>query len=549
MSGLTPPETCTVPAYLCCGSDAHSGAWARAKAFEGGDMETRNVTEEAKERSVWLAHKYAAAPSNPTASRIPTLKKPDGELATTSAEKCLLLLDGDKPVWHRRKPPTLPHQALPSSQTPVLFLAVRLRPSGCPRFPRPTRSTPTLAGARATTVHKDEARRMASEVRDGGIVMYSGGSGYRGGIGTAAVTTTNERRETRRFFLGSIRDHTVFEGELTRTVLALDIARKAPHISLTILLDNRLGIPPHPKFHQQLDKLLKAKPALMGNLAWAPGHADVEGNELADVAAKKAAEGSSDVVFEGKVTLFNSAMPASIAARRVEGTKRKAMKAVVTVVTHDEAYKPPQTARVLKLYKDGSRAEAPMIIQLHAILGLFHVQYCKGQDCKPHTSMHVRVLEDNIARAKAEKRIFLKQSRHAFGFHGLLPELERLDDKLILTEVHLFESKVYRGATAPAARPPSPRTVWRWPVAISLSHPQIQARVCVDRRIPDASHVRIPRSQMLSVGDTELQHLPYQLAHQPATSSSTLVLLLTNCFSRESLPQPPDTSHNMLDKW
>ncbi|KAJ6629936.1 hypothetical protein B0H10DRAFT_2208504 [Mycena sp. CBHHK59/15] len=77
------------------------------------------------------------------------------------------------------------------------------------------------------------------------------------------------------------------------------------------------------------------------------------------------------------------------------------------------------------------------------------------------TQTQIRVLEDNITWAKTEKRIFLKHSLETrlaaihLGLHhyrpaltiieGLLVELKRLDDKLILTEVHLLESKVYRG--------------------------------------------------------------------------------------------------------
>ena len=91
----------------------------------------------------------------------------------------------------------------------------------------------------------------------------------------------------------------------------------------------------------------------------------------------------------------------------------------------------------------------------------------------------MKTLTDNIAWTKAEKRIFLKHSLEtrlvglcvAF-FHDspssdlqnpnrqlenqqyisalalidtLLTELKRLDDKMILTEVHLLESRVYRG--------------------------------------------------------------------------------------------------------
>ncbi|KAJ7698719.1 hypothetical protein B0H17DRAFT_1259302 [Mycena rosella] len=70
------------------------------------------------------------------------------------------------------------------------------------------------------------------------------------------------------------------------------------------------------------------------------------------------------------------------------------------------------------------------------------------------------MLEDNIMWAKTEKRIFLKHSLetcptsiHLDLHHycpaliiieSLLTELKRLEDKLILTEVHLLESKVYR---------------------------------------------------------------------------------------------------------
>lgn len=70
-------------------------------------------------------------------------------------------------------------------------------------------------------------------------------------------------------------------------------------------------------------------------------------------------------------------------------------------------------------------------------------------------------LEDNIEWAKREKRIFLKHSLETrlvsllLGDHQykvalilidtLLLELKRLDDKMVLTEVHLLESRVYRG--------------------------------------------------------------------------------------------------------
>ncbi|OCB88266.1 PCI-domain-containing protein [Sanghuangporus baumii] len=70
------------------------------------------------------------------------------------------------------------------------------------------------------------------------------------------------------------------------------------------------------------------------------------------------------------------------------------------------------------------------------------------------------VLHENIEWARSEKRIFLKHSletrlvgiqletlkyKEALALIGtLLTELKRLDDKLVLTEVHLLESRVYR---------------------------------------------------------------------------------------------------------
>ncbi|KAG5725428.1 putative 26S proteasome regulatory subunit rpn6 [Termitomyces sp. T112] len=77
------------------------------------------------------------------------------------------------------------------------------------------------------------------------------------------------------------------------------------------------------------------------------------------------------------------------------------------------------------------------------------------------TPLQITTLQDNITWSKREKRIFLKHSletrlvalqleagqyKQALGMiEGLLAELKRLDDKMVLTEVHLLESRVYRG--------------------------------------------------------------------------------------------------------
>ncbi|KAI0319087.1 PCI-domain-containing protein [Amylostereum chailletii] len=79
-------------------------------------------------------------------------------------------------------------------------------------------------------------------------------------------------------------------------------------------------------------------------------------------------------------------------------------------------------------------------------------------DCQ---NVQIAVLEENIEWAKKEKRIFQKQNLETrlVGIYlemqqyksalslidNLLTELKRLDDKMVLTEVHLLESRVYRG--------------------------------------------------------------------------------------------------------
>lgn len=77
------------------------------------------------------------------------------------------------------------------------------------------------------------------------------------------------------------------------------------------------------------------------------------------------------------------------------------------------------------------------------------------------SDIQTRVLTDNITWAAQNHRLFLRQSleirlaalqlsTQAYKpalklVDGLLTELRRLDDKLLLTEVHLLESKIYRG--------------------------------------------------------------------------------------------------------
>ncbi|EJF66337.1 PCI-domain-containing protein [Dichomitus squalens] len=106
--------------------------------------------------------------------------------------------------------------------------------------------------------------------------------------------------------------------------------------------------------------------------------------------------------------------------------------------------------------------------------------------------IQIDVLQENIEWAKREKRIFLKHSletrlvglqldtqqyKPALSLiESLLTELKRLDDKLVLTEVHLLESRVYRGI-GNLAKAKAALTSSRTAANSIYCPPQLQARL------------------------------------------------------------------------
>ncbi|KAI0771056.1 PCI-domain-containing protein [Trametes elegans] len=107
-------------------------------------------------------------------------------------------------------------------------------------------------------------------------------------------------------------------------------------------------------------------------------------------------------------------------------------------------------------------------------------------------NIQMDVLHKNIEWAKREKRIFLKHSletrlvglqldtqqyKPALALiETLLTELKRLDDKMVLTEVHLLESRVYRG-TGNLAKAKAALTSARTAANSIYCPPHLQARL------------------------------------------------------------------------
>ncbi|TFY75555.1 hypothetical protein EWM64_g8458, partial [Hericium alpestre] len=149
-----------------------------------------------------------------------------------------------------------------------------------------------------------EAEQACSDI----ICVYSDGSAHGGGVGAAAVLLRVGRAPRKlQYHLGSNTKHTVFEAELATALLALELIRTETDASksTSVAIDNQAAIhalsctKPKPghhlaaAFHSEAARL-KAMQQGRGyqlRIRWIAGHEGCEGNEMADVEAKAAAEG------------------------------------------------------------------------------------------------------------------------------------------------------------------------------------------------------------------------------------------------------------------
>ena len=69
--------------------------------------------------------------------------------------------------------------------------------------------------------------------------------------------------------------------------------------------------------------------------------------------------------------------------------------------------------------------------------------------CQPVRMLRIRIIDttdSNPCDLYVKSQLDIQQYKAALALiDSLLTELKRLDDKMILTEVHLLESRVYRG--------------------------------------------------------------------------------------------------------
>lgn len=173
--------------------------------------------------------------------------------------------------------------------------AVRHHPKWKPRIKA------VIAQSKETAIANDAAD-------DEFIRVYSDGSGYEGGIGAAAVLIVpGESPKVLRFHLGPDTEHTVYEAEVVGAALGAELLHKRRTMitKAALCIDNQAAIlatqsirpaPGHhlvDTFHSIIAKVTKKHRGVRLEARWVPGHKDIMGNEMADVEAKRAAQGES----------------------------------------------------------------------------------------------------------------------------------------------------------------------------------------------------------------------------------------------------------------
>jgi hypothetical protein len=95
-------------------------------------------------------------------------------------------------------------------------------------------------------VAKCKEKAKEEDLRDELMIkVYTDGSGYEGQIGAAAVLYHNGiLKSKRRMRLGSIKKHTVYEGEGVGMILGLELLRKERRVEgmVSIRIDNTAAI-------------------------------------------------------------------------------------------------------------------------------------------------------------------------------------------------------------------------------------------------------------------------------------------------------------------
>jgi ribonuclease HI len=132
------------------------------------------------------------------------------------------------------------------------------------------------------------------------MTIYTDGSGIETKIGAAVYSTTTN--EAGHQYLGNETQFNVYTAELTAIHLAINLVwNHVEYRTCRIYIDSQAAIRAidHPRRQSgqsiirdildSIDEIMNEHPHLRFEIVWIPGHAEIEGNELVDAEAKKAA--------------------------------------------------------------------------------------------------------------------------------------------------------------------------------------------------------------------------------------------------------------------
>src|SRR5271167_4787812 len=176
-----------------------------------------------------------------------------------------------------------------------------IRPHIKPPWWSLTNTTTHIANIPKENAREEHIKLLKNNNIQNVLNIYTDGSGIESHIGAAAYSLTTSA--SAHHYLGKADTANVYAAELTAIQLGISMAGKSheQYDKCFIFVDNQSSIRAIDKPKQQsgqyiirnilqtLDELQNQRPSLEFKIEWVPGHMDIDGNEKADVEAKRAA--------------------------------------------------------------------------------------------------------------------------------------------------------------------------------------------------------------------------------------------------------------------